>query len=171
MKQKYSKSSKVHKFEVGEYVSLRIPRIDRSSTDLHRLPCVVVEVVGKSQAMYRLRCKYGVLKTCFDAGDLECFQSTYNIPIDGWKDQPKVTVREAARQQAPCNAFIKNRCNCKAGTCNTRRCHCKKSGIECSTHCHKGEKCKNKLCCTKEEQKAKATTKPEGTEILLYLYK
>ena len=28
---------------------------------------------------------------------------------------------------------------------DTQRCHCKKTGIECSTHCHKGEDCNNKV--------------------------
>ena len=27
------------------------------------LPCVIVEVIGKAQAMYRLRCKCGVFRT------------------------------------------------------------------------------------------------------------
>ena len=57
MKQKHFK---IHKFEVGEYASLRIPRIDQTSTDLQHLPCVIVEVIGKAQTMYRLRCKCGV---------------------------------------------------------------------------------------------------------------
>ena len=145
MQQKHAKKSKIHTFQVGEYASLRIPRIDRASTDLQRLPCVVVQVIGKAQSMYRLRCKHGVLRTCFHAGDMEPFSGTYQIPVDGWEDQPKVTLREAARQQSPWNSFTKNRCNCKPGTCDTQRCHCKKTGIKCSTHCHKGEDCNNKV--------------------------
>ena len=151
MKLKHSKRSKTHKFEVGEFASLRIPRIDRSSTDLQRLPCVIVQVLGKAQTMYRLRCKYGVLQTCFHAGDLEQFKGTHRIPVNGWEQQARVTVREAARHASPWNSFTKNRCNCKPGTCDTRKCHCKKTGIECSTHCHKGERCENKLCDTRGE--------------------
>ena len=149
MIQKHLKYSKTHKFEVGEYASLRIPRIDRSSTDLQRLPCVIVEVIGKAQSMYRLRCKFGILQTCFHAGDLEPFKAKYDIQVEGWQEQPQLTLREAARRQAPWKPFTKNHCNCKPGTCETRRCYCKKAGIDCSTHCHKGEGCKNKTCVKK----------------------
>ena len=65
------------------YISLRVPRIDRASTDPQQLPCVVVQVVGKTQIMYRLRCKLGVLKVCYDAGDLEEYCGNYGIPVAG----------------------------------------------------------------------------------------
>jgi len=57
MKLKYSKAKrkKVLTFSEGDFVSVRIPRIDRSSTDFHRLPCVVVERLGSSFYLYRLR--------------------------------------------------------------------------------------------------------------------
>ena len=76
MKQKHAKHVKMHQFAVGEYASLQIPRVDRASTDLQRLPCVIIEVVGKAQAMYHLCCKSGVLRTCFHAGELEPFKAT-----------------------------------------------------------------------------------------------
>jgi len=45
----------VTKFKKGDLVTVRIPKIDRTSTDLLRLPCLVVEVRGKAQESYRLR--------------------------------------------------------------------------------------------------------------------
>eukprot|EP00731_Ephydatia_muelleri_P035440 Em0124g10a len=74
MQEKFSKMHKVREFRVGEYVSVRIPRIDRSCTDLLRLPCIVVEVVGKAQSLHRLRCKSGVIQRCYQAGDLEPYR-------------------------------------------------------------------------------------------------
>ena len=49
MQMKYSKGKrrKITTFSVGEVVSVRVPRIDRTSTDLHRLVCVIVECQGK----------------------------------------------------------------------------------------------------------------------------
>ena len=57
MQQKYCKAKrkKVLTFCQGDYVSIRIPRIDRTSTDLHRLPCIVVERHGSQFHLYRLR--------------------------------------------------------------------------------------------------------------------
>ena len=134
MIEKYAKKAKIHDFRVGEYASVSISRIDRAATDLQHLPCIIVEVIGKAQCMYRLRCRYGVLRSCFHAGDLEPFNGTYNIPLNGWEDQSRISLREAACLQTPGNAFVKNRCNCKSGGCTTLRCHCKKVGIDCSTH-------------------------------------
>ena len=57
MRLKYCKAKhhKVMTFQKGDFVSVRIPRIDRTSTDFHRLPCVVVERLGSEFHLYRLR--------------------------------------------------------------------------------------------------------------------
>ena len=165
LQHKYSKQRKVHEFSVGESASLRILRIDRAATVLQRLPCVVVMVTGKAQMMYRLRCSYGVLNRCYRAGDLEPFSAGYSIPVDGWEEEPHISLREAARNQAPWNAFAGNKCNCCPGACDSRRCPCKKKGIDCSSHCHRGEDCKNKVYdgYTAGEQPGLADTKQKGT--------
>ena len=58
MKLKYckAKQKKVHvqTFTRGDFVSIKIPRIDRTSTDFHHLPCVVVERLGSKYHLYRL---------------------------------------------------------------------------------------------------------------------
>lgn len=42
-------------FKEGDLVTIGIPKIDRTNTDMPRLPCLVVEVRGKAQELYRLR--------------------------------------------------------------------------------------------------------------------
>ena len=42
-------------FNEGDFVSIRVPRIDRTSTDSHRLPCVIVERLGNTCHLYRLK--------------------------------------------------------------------------------------------------------------------
>ena len=51
-------------------MSVRIPGIDRACTDPQWLPCVVVQVMGKPQVMYRLQ---------FEAGVLYYFYRAYQI--------------------------------------------------------------------------------------------
>ena len=41
-------------FVISESVPLRIRIIDGASSDLSRLPCVVVDIVGGDQSLYRL---------------------------------------------------------------------------------------------------------------------
>ena len=52
---RYNKKKSVVSFAAGDYVSVRIPRIDRASSDLSRLPGVVADVVGKNRNLYRIR--------------------------------------------------------------------------------------------------------------------
>ena len=54
MTSRYDKK-KAMRFQIGDSVSIRIPRIDRTCTDIPRIPCVIVEVHGKVQESYRLR--------------------------------------------------------------------------------------------------------------------
>ena len=55
MSDRYKKRHNTRSFSLGEKVSLRIPRIDRASSDLSRLPCVIVDIAGEDQSLYRLR--------------------------------------------------------------------------------------------------------------------
>ena len=49
---KYSKQHKVKEFLDGENASLRIPRIDRTCSDMLRLPCVIVQITGEHHSLY-----------------------------------------------------------------------------------------------------------------------
>ena len=162
MKIKYAKQQNVRTYSVGESVSVKVPRIDRTCTDLPRIPCVVVQRVGKAQELYRLRCKSGVLSNCFSAGDLEPFRGEFHITVDDWEDQPQVTLRSASMEQSACNVFTRNRCNCRS--CDNRRCCCRKANIACSTHCHKGKDCSNKHALYEDKKKDSPQAKKEASE-------
>ena len=54
MANRYNKENNVVTFKIGDRVSLRIPRIDRTCSDLPRLPCVVVGVKERLD-QYKLR--------------------------------------------------------------------------------------------------------------------
>ena len=162
MKIKYAKQQNVRTYSVGESVSVKVPRIDRTSTDLSRIPCVVVQRVGKAQDLYRLRCKSGVLSSCFNAGDLEPFSREFRLTADDWQDQPKVTLRSASMEQSACNVFTRNRCNCRS--CDNRRCCCKKAKIACSTHCHRGLDCNNKHSLYEDKKQDSQRAKKEECE-------
>ncbi|KAL5486832.1 hypothetical protein EMCRGX_G019367, partial [Ephydatia muelleri] len=89
---KYNLKHKVKEFHVGDCVTVRIPRIDRASTDPNRLPCIIVQVIGTARAMYRLRCKSGVLNKCYSACDLELFEGNYNLSVKGWERSTRVSL-------------------------------------------------------------------------------
>ena len=105
MRLKHAKKHKVKQFAVGQYVSLRVPCIDSASTDPQQLSCMIVQVVGKTQVMYCLHCKLGVIKVCYDAGDLEEYCGSCRIPVAGWEEATRITLREAAKQTTSWNIF------------------------------------------------------------------
>ena len=52
MAKRYKKQHSTKSFVIGETVSLRIPRIDQASSDLSRLPCIIVDIVSGDQSLY-----------------------------------------------------------------------------------------------------------------------
>ena len=141
MGERYNKKS-AHQFKVGDIVAVRIPRIDRASTDLHRLPCIVVQQHGKKHFNYRLRSEYGVLNTTFPASELEVYSGLMKLDVDGWESIPTISLREAAKTANPDNAFYGTSCSCKKG-CGGKKCSCRQVGKPCSTRCHSGRSCSN----------------------------
>lgn len=165
MRERYNNSKRVRVFQKGDVVSLRIPRIDRAATDLHRLPCVVRERLGKKHFLYRLQCEHGILNTCYPGGDLEAHTGNVNLTSNSTE---KLSLREAAKKANPCNTYYGNSCTCK-GDCSTLKCSCLKAQQPCSTRCHSGRSCKNNRDCvptsstnasisTRRKKQAKSST-------------
>jgi hypothetical protein len=129
-------------FQNGTYVRIRIPSIDRSSTDRKALPCKIVDVLPNDQ--YRLGCATGIINRCYSANEMELmgsqeFSELENIP------NISVGVREAAlAQSASINIGV--RCNCHT-KCDQKRCKCKKSGVVCGSNCHPS----NSRCINRDE--------------------
>ena len=73
------------------------------------------------------------------------FEGNFCLSVKGWKRSTRVSLRAASKESTPWSAFSKNRCKCTAG-CSTQQCPCKKNKIEWTSHCHKGDNCKNKNC-------------------------
>ncbi|CAF0762131.1 unnamed protein product [Brachionus calyciflorus] len=70
MEEKHNKkrNKRTLEFEIGDRVSVLIPRIDRGSSDLPRLPGVIGRV---NKDFYEIVCKFGILNDCLRACDLE----------------------------------------------------------------------------------------------------
>ncbi len=61
----------VQDFEVGDRVSIGVPKLDRTSTDLLRLPGKVLSVHGKICKQYKVATEFGVLNGRYRSGDLQ----------------------------------------------------------------------------------------------------
>ena len=105
----------------------------------------VLLLVNLASNVFNCRCQHGVLNVCYTAGELERYNGSVICAVENWQNEPFISLREAARQQAPWNHFVTNACKCTTG-CLNRKCHCVRKNISCSTYCHKSAPCSN---CTR----------------------
>ena len=66
MKDRYNKK-KVQMFEVGDAVSVRVPKLDCAATDLRQLSRIITEHCEAKQFRYQIQSKYGVLENFYPA--------------------------------------------------------------------------------------------------------
>ena len=146
---------------MGVNVTVLIPSIDRSKSDLPRLPCVVSRLCGHKQIFYELVCEHGILADCYRACDLDPYSGIVKVDLKKINEMKKVSLRVAAaaarlaqrgesasteHAQADANRFKETNivCHCNGPCFDNRRCNCFKSNKKCSSHCHKKSK---KNCC------------------------
>jgi hypothetical protein len=142
MARKYNRHHKIEIFVTGQYVTAKVPRLDRAATDNRRILGRVVEVSGSdAQPAYKLRCCYGLLKGVFPTSALASvsavIQKEQGDSISLSSTGNEITLHQAAAQASTSNKAGVS-CNCKKA-CNTRRCRCFKNDLKCSIYCHKSD--------------------------------
>ena len=117
MVKRYSKRNKrkIVEFSVGDNVSVKVPRIDRTRTDAPRLPCVVINISGNDTKNYKLLSRHGAIERRYRAGDLQKFAGTFNINIDE-AEKNYISLRSASQLENSQNSLHRNpKCMCKTG--------------------------------------------------------
>ncbi len=130
---------KVHTFNEGDHVTVKIPIKLRTTSDPKRLPCKVTTVHGITSKLYTVTSQYGTLSKRVTSSELNSFTGAVRDPP---ADSPRVSLEAAVKQFLSHNKFAKTKCKCH-GKCVDNRCSCKQNGITCSTKCHPGEDCEN----------------------------
>jgi hypothetical protein len=64
------------------------------------------------------------------------------LAYENWKTLPEITEREAACNVSLVGEQGMNKCACKKGKCQSKRCPCFKLDRLCNSRCHKGN-----ICC------------------------
>ncbi len=136
--------------EEGDHVLLPVPRTDRSNTDPKTMEARVLKRVGNK------------VKLGTGAGRVDVtFRPEQLMKVTGRKRQftvpdEDVSLITAMRFETTYNRTASSTsgpslCNCK-GTCLSKRCLCRKQGIDCATKCHGGkmsDACLNTRSCTR----------------------
>ncbi|XP_062511246.1 uncharacterized protein LOC134187145 [Corticium candelabrum] len=93
-KQTRNKRVRLQAHLVGEYVTIKIPTQDRTS-DLPRLPAVIVEVKGTKRFSYRLRSLHGVIDRLYDESTLEKYSGKIEgLDDNNWQSDSQISLRE-----------------------------------------------------------------------------
>ena len=138
---KYAKKKRIRlmNFKVGQSVSVKIPKADRSSSDVRRLPCEVISVKGGTQQLYELACVHGTLDRLVSASDIMPYPS--RVKVEKSKLKTKISIRTAASKSSVITKSVFS-CHCKKG-CKNATCQCRKADMLCTSRCHKGLSCSN----------------------------
>lgn len=135
MVQKYSKRHDIQHFEVGDIVSVKVPREDRTSTDNRRLFGRILEEPYPHR--YKILTYSGIIQRLVPTKGLGMVDKALWSDISIPECTKEVTLSLAARE-ASTSARVGISCQCK-GTCNTKRCKCYKEDKQCSVHCHRDD--------------------------------
>ena len=138
-------------FEVGDYVSVKSPQIDRHGTDLSRIAAIKIRKTSQyTRILNELQTEFGILNDKYAADDLEPVPTSLvdlksaNIPTK------KISLREATFKTNNSTTSINTKLffNCNGLCTEDNRCKCWKVKQKCTCHCHaKSTKtnCFNKL--------------------------
>ncbi|KAF5137881.1 hypothetical protein E5D57_001660 [Metarhizium anisopliae] len=135
MMQKHSKQHTIQHFNIGDIVSIKVPREDRASTDNRRLFGRILEEPYAHR--YRILTTSGVIKRLIPTKGLSAVNESLWSDITIPRTTKEVTLIEAARD-ASTSARIGVSCQCK-GECKTKRCMCYKEDKTCTVHCHRDD--------------------------------
>ncbi|CAF0978657.1 unnamed protein product [Rotaria sordida] len=128
---------------VGDFVGLKIDKVDRTNTDPKLLPCMIIE---KEADRMKLACVHGIINKWFTVDVLVGLSAVphelVNLQLNGL---PEISMITASKLyvRGGVNGVC---CSCKGG-CKTKQCACKKNQVFCSTKCHK-----NNSCCENVEK-------------------
>jgi hypothetical protein len=143
------RNKKLIAFEVGEFVTVLIPAVDRGHSDMPRLPAKITKIIEKENTVtrYNLVSVHGVLDVNYCGRDLEKYTGVLRIDPKAMDTQISLhTAAGLASNHTSALTFANVKCNCKTD-CKSGHCACFKSLQKCTSHCHSQNaacKCKNK---------------------------
>ncbi len=128
------------KCSIGDYVGIKIDKVDRTNTDPKLLPAVVLE---KKDDKIKVACEYGIINQWWSLDSIVPLSTIpENLVNLHTSELQEISLITASRLYV--RGGVKGAtCSCKGG-CKTKQCACKKKNIPCSTKCHKnGSICLN----------------------------
>lgn len=132
---RHSRGKRVHQFEEGDVVTVKISTKDYPG---HGAPPRLFALIKERKHRgFVLQTKAGILDCLQHASNLGVVNQTligiYAAEIHAANNTRKVTLRHAAREGRMGPELIA--CGCKTMPCGGR-CRCKRAGVQCTIYCH-----------------------------------
>ena len=126
------RNKKTVDFELGQLVTVQIPRIDRGNCDFRRLPAMICAVSGRIDQFFKLLTLFGILSDSYRADDLEPYYGIVNVQIENYESRyKKISLREAADSYVNRGETVEivTSCNCNGVCTDDNRCKCHKAKV------------------------------------------
>lgn len=150
-KHDHKRNKKSTEYKIGDCVSIKIPRIDRTGAAFARLPGMICKIANHKQQFYRIFTEWGILNDKYLASSLEFYSGVVNVSLDEYESKfSEISLSEAARLQGlstGANKIVARTCKCKGVCKNDGRCSCWANGEKCGSHCHLNLKSNEKKKC------------------------
>lgn len=122
--------------EVGSYVLVNIPKVDRGPLDSQN---IIGKVVDKKNNVYQIGTRFGIINTWLSRNVLQATEAEFLDEVPS----TIITLRETAKRHSQFGGQGYQKCFCKT-SCKTNRCACRKNNVLCSSRCHEKTTCNNK---------------------------
>lgn len=131
----YIAKQRMSTFDVGELITLLIPKQFRAKLDMLRVFCIVWR--GQHKHHYHLQCRFGHIKEIFSANVLNPLTGVTAAECGLVAETTEtISLRSVARKLSiPSQTQRLILCDCGTA-CATRRCPCRLYDLTCSSNCH-----------------------------------
>ncbi|CAF1356602.1 unnamed protein product [Rotaria sordida] len=125
---------------IGDYVGIKINKVDRTNTDPKILPAVVLE---KKDDKIKVACEFGIINQWWSLDSIALLSAVPENLVNLQTSESKEISFITASKLCVRGGIDGVTCSCKGG-CKTKQCACRKKNLSCSTKCHKnGVRCVN----------------------------
>ena len=118
---------------IGDYVGVKIDKVDRTNIDPKTLPSVVLE---KENGKIKLACEFGIINQWWSLDSIVSLSTAPETLVNLQTSQLKEVSFITASKLNVRGGVNGVRCLCKSG-CRTKQCRCRKKNFACLTKCHK----------------------------------